>query len=216
MRKALASPRLNHTENINYMTTLNITSGCDDQIADQFNEGTEIHVRVCGVQAARLVAFCEEPCHITVSVDGEMTYQSLVAANRRTEFLLKDILIKNPRRSSLGAAGFRALFGGSPPAAASRDYPSVFTVEVRSGTAEGPIVGTFHYRLLPGAAFDRQLEGYLDTRAPEAPRPVYSPDARPAGEVVLGLPRCPSCGDAISDPIVGCENAECPTHRDRH
>lgn len=199
------------------MTTLNITSGCDGQSADQFSEGTEIHVRVCNADAARLAVFAEEPVHISVSVDGEVTFASAVAPNQRREFPLSEILRK-PRRSGLASSGFKALsiFGRNQPAAPAQSerepLPDTFSVEVRLGSARGAMQGTYHYRLLPNADFNRQYEGFCEERAPQADKPVFSPDARPATQIILGLPRCQSCGDAISDPIVGCENAECPTH----
>ncbi|HNB18332.1 MAG TPA: hypothetical protein PLC15_23285 [Candidatus Obscuribacter sp.] len=201
------------------MTTLNIISGCDGQSAEQFNEGTEIHVRVCNAEAARLVVFCEDPSHISVSVDGENTFESMISANHRHEFALKDVLLPRKQRRNMAASGFMALFGGGRSQSGAKSQPErepvpmVFTVEIRTGSSEGPIEGTYHYRLLPNADFARRLEGFLGTRTPEVERPIFSPDARPASQIILGLPRCPSCGDAISDPIVGCENAECPTHQ---
>lgn len=197
------------------MTTLNITSGCDGSTADQFSEGTVIQARVCDAAAAQLIVFAEEPCHIAVTVDGEETYSSLIAPNKRYALALSQILRK-PRRA-LASAGFRAIFGRSHPTVPTEQnrepLPAAFTVEVRLGGPEGAIEGTYNFRMLPNEDYAQRLAGYLNQRAPEAPKPVFTRDARPP-QLILNVPRCPSCNGVIDDPIAGCENAECPTNQD--
>lgn len=199
------------------MTTLNITSGCDGNTADQFSEGTVIQARVCNTEAAQLIVFAEEPCHIAVTVDGEETYSSLIAPNQRYELALSQILRK--QRRALASAGFRAIFGrshlvGQTPAENHREpLPSVFTVEVRLGGPDGAIEGTYNFRMLPNEDYAQRLAGYLNQRAPEAPKPVFTRDARPP-QLILNVPRCPTCNGVIDDPIAGCENAECPTNQE--
>lgn len=197
------------------MTTLTITSGCDGSAADQFNEGTQIQVRVCDQDSARLVVFAEEPCHIAVSVDGEETFSSKIAPEQRVELPLKQILRKQ-KRSSIASAGFRALFGRTNPAGAVSDttrepLPDTFTVEVRHGGPDGAIEGTYNFRTLPNEVFAQRFAGYLNQRAPEAPKAVFTRDARPP-RPTGNLPRCPSCRGIIDDQIAGCENAACPTN----
>jgi hypothetical protein len=86
-----------------------------------------------------------------------------------------------------------------------------FTLEIRQGlSSHGPLTATYKFQLLEDHLFDQRFNGFVSSRKREEPCPVFTRDARPV-TALDAIPRCAACGDSISDPLTGCENAECPT-----
>ncbi|MBS1994279.1 MAG: hypothetical protein JSS86_07890 [Cyanobacteria bacterium SZAS LIN-2] len=192
------------------MTNVSITRGCDQEPAQQFNEGADTFVRVCDPASASLIVYSEEPCLIVVKVDGEETLRSVIESNKSYAFPCAEILKIKRSRSQLARAGFLSLIGSKSAKDTKDELASDFLVEIRQAQAGAPIDGSYMFRLLSDEAFDQRFAGYLNERVVEEPKPIFTRDARPI-ECLANTTKCMACGTVITDCIAGCENAECPT-----
>jgi len=190
------------------MINVSVTRGCDQDPAEQFNEGADTYVRVCNPASAALIVYSEEACTVVVKVDGEETLRSAVESNKGSEFPLEPVLKIKRSRSQLARAGFMALIGNAKPS--KDELATEFVVEIRQQRPGAPIEASYKFILLSDEAFDQRFAGYLNERVVEEPKPIFTRDARPI-ECLANSTKCMACGTVISDCIAGCENAECPT-----
>jgi len=190
------------------MTNVSITRGCNQDPAQQFNEGADTFVRVCDPAASSLVLYSEEACIVVVKVYGGETLRSVIEPNKSYEFPLGDVLTIKRSRSALARDGFLALLGG--PKLTKDEMATDFLVEIRQNRSGAPIDASYKFRLLTDEAFDQRFAGYMNERVVEEPKPIFTRDARPI-ECLANSTRCMACNTVITDCIAGCENADCPT-----
>jgi hypothetical protein len=193
------------------MINVSITNGCNQDAAEQFNEGADTYVRVCDVAGANLIVFSEERCIVVVRVEGEETLRTVIESNQSYQFPCGEVLKVKRSRSLIAKEGFLALFGGSKPAPKpGEDLSTHFVVEIRQTRTGAPLEASYNFRLLSDQAFDQRFAGYLNARVVEEPKPVFTRDARPI-TCLANDTKCLACGSVITDCIAGCENGDCPT-----
>ncbi|CAN5367786.1 hypothetical protein BH11CYA1_BH11CYA1_46160 [soil metagenome] len=207
------------------MTTVLITRGCNQETAEQFMEGTDTYVRVCDPATAQLVIFTADPVTAIVRVDGEEIFKGSIEPEKRNQFALSALLNKSKRLARSGFLSMISFSGnedktcvrGTDPSgrllaeAATGGLFPAFTLEIRQGlSASGPLTATYKFQLLEEHLFDKRFNGFVSSRKRDEPCPVFTRDARPV-DALNATPRCAACGYGISDPLTGCENANCPT-----
>ncbi len=207
------------------MTTVLITRGCNQDTAEQFMEGTDTYVRVCDPATAQLVIFTADPVTAIVLVDGEEIFKGSIEPDKHNQFSLSALLKKDKRMARSGFLSMLSFGDHKGKACVRSTEPSghllaeaatgglfpAFTLEIRQGlSSHGPLTATYKFQLLEDHLFDQRFNGFVSSRKREEPCPVFTRDARPV-TALDATPRCAACGDSISDPLTGCENAECPT-----
>lgn len=207
------------------MTTVLITRGCNQETAEQFMEGTDTYVRVCDPATAQLVIFTADPVTAIVLVDGEEIFKGSIEPDKRNQFSLSSLLKKDKRMARSGFLSMLSFGDHKGKTCVRSTEPSgqllaeaatgglfpAFTLEIRQGlSSHGPLTATYKFQLLEDHLFDRRFNGFVSSRKREEPCPVFTRDARPV-TALDATPRCAACGYSISDPLTGCENAECPT-----
>lgn len=207
------------------MTTVLITRGCNQETAEQFMEGTDTYVRVCDPATAQLVIFTADPVTAIVLVDGEEIFKGSIEPDKRNQFSLSSLLKKDKRMARSGFLSMLSFGDHKGKTCVRSTEPSgqllaeaatgglfpAFTLEIRQGlSSHGPLTATYKFQLLEDHLFDRRFNGFVSSRKREEPCPVFTRDARPV-TALDATPRCAACGYSISDPLTGCENADCPT-----
>lgn len=206
------------------MTTVIITRGCNQDTAQQFMEGADTYVRVCDPASSQLVIFTADPVTAIVRVDGEEIFTGTIEPEQRNQFSLATLLT---RQKKLARSGFMSLlsFNSEPKTCVRTTEPSgkqlaqaavgglfpAFTLEIRQGhKPNGALLATYKFQLLEDHLFDQRFNGFVSSRKAKETCAVFTRDARPV-TALNATPRCAVCGCSISDPLTGCENADCAT-----